>query len=113
MDTLERSLSEVVACRDWDTTRFFIEDDMSAVKEPESIVQKEKEKRHEVEDFYLDKFREYVKNSNQIARLQAKHDHIRTVLSANGQGNTGTAGVSAADGTGQTTMTRKPQSHRR
>ena len=112
MDILEKNLSEVVGCRDWDTTRFFIEDDMSAVKEPESIIQKEKEKRHEVEDFYLDKFREYVKNSNQIARLQAKHDYIRTVLGANGQGN-GTAGASGADGAGQTTMTRKPQSHRR
>ena len=45
METAEKSLLDVVSCRDWDTTRFFIEDDIAATKEPESIVQKEKEKR--------------------------------------------------------------------
>ena len=53
MEMAEKSLSEVVNCRDWDTTRFFVEDDIASHKEPESIIQKEKEKRHEVEDFYV------------------------------------------------------------
>ena len=29
---------------------------------------------------YLQKFREYVLNSNRMARLQAKYDHIRVTL---------------------------------
>ena len=30
--------------------------------------------------FFLQKFREYVLNSNRVARLQAKYEHIRVTL---------------------------------
>jgi len=108
MESAERNLSEVVNARDWDTTRFFVEEDISSTKEPESIVQKEKEKRLEVEDFYVKKFREYVLNSNRIARLQAKHNHISKVVGSGGDQSNQLSGES-----GQLTMTRKTQSHRR
>ena len=53
MDSAERSLQEIVGQTDWDTTRFFIEEDRNAHKEPEAIVQKPKADRQEVEDFYV------------------------------------------------------------
>ena len=85
-----------------------MEEDISSTKEPESIVQKEKEKRLEVEDFYVKKFREYVLNSNRIARLQAKHNHISKVVGSGGDQSNQLSGEA-----GQLTMTRKTQSHRR
>ena len=53
MDSAEKSLQEIVGCTDWDTTRFFIEEDRNAHKEPEAIIQKQKADRQEVEDFYV------------------------------------------------------------
>ena len=53
MDSAEKSLQEIVGCSDWDTTRFFIEEDRNAHREPEAIVQKQKADRQEVEDFYV------------------------------------------------------------
>ena len=53
MDSVEKSLQEIVGCTDWDTTRFFIEEDRNAHKEPEAIIQKQKADRQEVEDFYV------------------------------------------------------------
>ena len=39
-----------------------------------------KEQRQETEQFYLHKFREYILNSNRLARLQAKYEHIRQTV---------------------------------
>ena len=61
MDSAEKSLQEIVGCSDWDTTRFFIEEDRNAHKEPEAIIQKQKADRQEVEDFYVAvSFRKFV-----------------------------------------------------
>ena len=49
MDSAEKSLQEIVGCTDWDTTRFFIEEDRNAHKEPEAIIQKQKADRQEVD----------------------------------------------------------------
>ena len=48
--------------------------------------------RQETEQFYLAKFREYILNSNRIARLQAKYDHIRKCL---GEQNSSASGATA------------------
>ena len=80
METAEKTLSEMVSATDYDTTRFFVEEDRNFQREPEAIVQKQKADRQEIEDFYTKKFREYVLNSNRMARLQAKYDHIRMTL---------------------------------
>ena len=53
MESAEKTLSDIVGCTDWDTTRFFIEEDRNAHKEPEAIVQKQKADRQDVEDFYV------------------------------------------------------------
>ena len=59
---------------------------------------------------YLQKFREYVLNSNRIARLTAKYENIRSTLgdksshsNLDGQGN----------GAGVLTLTRRPNTARR
>jgi SLIT-ROBO Rho GTPase activating protein len=52
METAEKSLSEMVSATDYDTTRFFVEEDRNAQREPEAIVQKLKADRQEIEDFY-------------------------------------------------------------
>ena len=73
MDSAEKSLQEIVGCTDWDTTRFFIEEDRNAHKEPEAIIQKQKADRQEVEDFYV-----AVSLSNPLLRF-----HILLISSVN------------------------------
>ena len=69
MESAEKTLSEMVSTTDYDTTRFFVEEDRNFQREPEAIVQKLKADRQEIEDFYTKKFREYVLNSNRMARF--------------------------------------------
>ena len=52
METAEKTLSEMVGCNDFDTTRFFVEEDRSTIKESETIILKQKADRKETEDFY-------------------------------------------------------------
>ena len=49
-------------------------------REGDGTIQKAKVDRQETEQFYLQKFREYILNSNRISRLQAKYDNIRGML---------------------------------
>ena len=54
--------------------------------------------------YYLfQKFREYVLNSNRMARLQAKYDHIRMTL----------GDQSNQSNEGQSTLSRRPNVNRR
>jgi SLIT-ROBO Rho GTPase activating protein len=103
MESAEKTLSEMVSATDFDTTRFFVEEDKSAQRDPEAIVQEMKAKRQEIEDFYTKKFREYVLNSNRMARLQAKYDHIRMTL----------GDQSNQPNEGQSTLSRRPNVNRR
>ncbi|CAB4062399.1 SRGAP [Lepeophtheirus salmonis] len=80
METAEKTLSDMVSCNDYDTTRFFVEEDKSNCRDSESVVSKIKSDRQEIENFYMGKFREYVLNSNRVARLQAKYDNICKTL---------------------------------
>ena len=62
--------------------RYFVEEE-SIRKERDTdtlVSSKQRADRHDTEQFYLDKFREYILNSNRIARLQAKYDNIRKCL---------------------------------
>ena len=54
-------------------------------------------------NFFFQKFREYVLNSNRMARLQAKYDHIRMTLGD--QSNQANEGPS--------TLSRRPNISRR
>ncbi|XP_046387653.1 SLIT-ROBO Rho GTPase-activating protein 1-like isoform X2 [Ischnura elegans] len=52
----------------------------SGNKGPETMSIKLRADRHETEEFYISKFREYLLGTSRIARLHAKHDHIQNVL---------------------------------
>ena len=54
METAEKTLSDMVGCNDYDTTRFFVEEDRASLKEPDTILMKQKADRKETEDFYTD-----------------------------------------------------------
>ena len=61
--------------------RYFVEEEsIRKEREIDTIVNKQRADRHDTEQFYLAKFREYILNSNRIARLQAKYDNIRKCL---------------------------------
>ncbi len=52
MESAEKTLSEMVSATDYDTTRFFVEEDKGAQRDPEAIVQEMKAKHLEYEEFY-------------------------------------------------------------
>ena len=81
LETAEKSLNDMVSAADYDTTRYFVEEEASRKeREGDGTIQKAKVDRQETEQFYLQKFREYILNSNRISRLQAKYDNIRGML---------------------------------
>ena len=83
LETAEKSLNEMVSSADYDTTRYFVEEETAraerAEREGQGVVER-KDQRAETEQFYLQKFREYILNSNRLARLQAKYEHIRQTV---------------------------------
>lgn len=54
----------------------------NSCRESESSLHKRKQDLCEIEDFYLQKFQQYLLASNLIRRLEARHDAIRTALGA-------------------------------
>ena len=58
---------------------------------------------YKINIYFLQKFREYVLNSNRMSRLQAKYDNIRVTL--------GDQTIQAAEG--NLTLTRRPNVGRR
>eukprot|EP00096_Caligus_rogercresseyi_P000876 TRINITY_DN1143_c0_g1_i7.p1 TRINITY_DN1143_c0_g1~~TRINITY_DN1143_c0_g1_i7.p1 ORF type:complete len:1149 (+),score=380.76 TRINITY_DN1143_c0_g1_i7:406-3852(+) len=103
METAEKTLSDMVSCSDYDTTRFFVEEDKNNCRDSDSVISKMKADRQEIENFYTGKFKEYVLNSNRVARLQAKYDHICKTLGDDSSHPT----------EGILTLTRRPNSARR
>ena len=100
METAEKTLSDMVGANDYDTTRYFVEEDRSAVsRESEGTLQKQKADRRETEEFYMTKFRQLLLNSNRSARLQAKYEHIRGALGL----SSGPGGVAGAASTASST----------
>merc|ERR1719300_1630328 len=93
LEAAEKGLNEMVSSPDYDTTRYFVEEESARVERAEREIagaQERKDQRQETEQFYLQKFREYILNSNRLARLQAKYEHIRqTVGDQNGAAVTG------------------------
>ena len=55
METAEKSLSEMVGASDYDTTRFFVEEDRSLLRSDgsDAVSIKQKADRKETEEFYL------------------------------------------------------------
>jgi SLIT-ROBO Rho GTPase activating protein len=52
METAEKTLSEMVGCNDFDTTRFFVEEDKTSLRESDTLLLKQKSDRKETEEFY-------------------------------------------------------------
>ncbi|EEB12153.1 SLIT-ROBO Rho GTPase-activating protein, putative [Pediculus humanus corporis] len=85
LETAETTLLEMLNAKDYDCSEYFGENAVPASKPPETVYIKLRADRQETEEFYLSKFREYVLGTSRIARLDAKHEHIRqTLLEAGG-----------------------------
>ena len=56
MESAEKTLSEMVSTTDYDTTRFFVEEDRNFQREPEAIVQKLKAIPGNIDDFIRNTF---------------------------------------------------------
>ena len=58
MDSAEKSLSEIFGCQDYDTTRFFVEEDKSLLRQQQHGVDpiglKQKADEREYEEFYME-----------------------------------------------------------
>ena len=73
LEAAEKGLNEMVSSADYDTTRYFVEEESARAERAEREIagaQERKDQRQETEQFYLQKFREYILNSNRLARLQ-------------------------------------------
>ena len=76
----------MVSSADYDTTRYFVEEEAGRAERAEreaAMAGERREQRAETEQFYLSKFREYILNSNRLARLQVhlhtRHRHVSDV----------------------------------
>ncbi|XP_046457687.1 SLIT-ROBO Rho GTPase-activating protein 1-like isoform X5 [Daphnia pulex] len=94
LETAESSLMEMISAKDYDVTPYFaaaatIDDDKfppstAPFKQPEAALLKLRADRQETEDFYLNKFHEYILKSNLMHRLQAKYELIHKTLAQDG-----------------------------
>ncbi|XP_014220165.1 SLIT-ROBO Rho GTPase-activating protein 1-like isoform X3 [Trichogramma pretiosum] len=80
LETAEASLLEMLTAKDYDCSKYFGENGLPSSRPPETAQIKLRADRHETEEFYLSKFREYLLGTSRIARLDAKQDYIRRIL---------------------------------
>lgn len=87
LETAEKTLLEMLSTKDFDCSVLFEEDgaNRNGLKQPETLALKRRADKQETEDFYLNKFSEYIMTNNLIARLQAKSDLIRRGLGIEGE----------------------------
>ncbi|XP_065218066.1 SLIT-ROBO Rho GTPase-activating protein 1-like isoform X2 [Planococcus citri] len=80
LETAESTLLEMLTAKDYDCSTYFGDNAVPASKPPETVSLKKRADRHETEEFYLGKLREYLLGTSRIARLDAKREHIRQTL---------------------------------
>ncbi|GBL83980.1 SLIT-ROBO Rho GTPase-activating protein 1 [Araneus ventricosus] len=87
LETAEKTLLEMLSAKDFDCAVLFEEDgaNRNGLKQPETLALKRRADKQETEDFYLNKFSEYIMTNNLIARLQAKSDQIAKGLGIEGE----------------------------
>ncbi|GIX69423.1 SLIT-ROBO Rho GTPase-activating protein 1 [Caerostris extrusa] len=87
LETAEKTLLEMLSAKDFDCAVLFEEDgaNRNGLKQPETLALKRRADKQETEDFYLNKFSEYIMTNNLIARLQAKSDQISRGLGIEGE----------------------------
>ncbi|KAK3933383.1 SLIT-ROBO Rho GTPase-activating protein 1 [Frankliniella fusca] len=91
LETAETTLLEMITAKDYDCSALFTGSaDITPTpptRPPETVTLKLRADRHETEEFYLSKFREYLLGTSRIARLDSKHEHIRQTLLSSGETN--------------------------
>ena len=83
METAEQTLSEMVGCQDFDTTRFFVEEDRAALalanshmgRDSDTLTLKQKNDRKETEDFYMN-----VSDKHKILLTVYYHSHTKELI---------------------------------
>lgn len=82
LETAETSLMDMINVKDYNCSLLFDEENINkgGTKQPETVTLKLRADRQETEDFYLNKFREYMLGNNLMVRLQAKYDTMRRAL---------------------------------
>lgn len=80
LETAESTLLDMLTAKDYDCSGYFGENAVPASKPPETVSIKLRADRHETEEFYLSKLREFMLGTSRIARLDAKHEDIRQTL---------------------------------
>ncbi|XP_050413172.1 SLIT-ROBO Rho GTPase-activating protein 1 isoform X1 [Patella vulgata] len=81
LETTEKALVETTQEKDYDVSKYFI-DDNTPVKSPQENA-KQKASMLETESYYLSKFREYTLSCNRLSRLQSKQSAIQKSLGDN------------------------------
>ncbi|CAM4782253.1 unnamed protein product [Rotaria magnacalcarata] len=74
IEATEQSLMEFINTKNSDVSDLFKDLNL-----PQNV---SKDKRKEIEDYYVEKFKQYTLSSNLIARLQARHDIMQKALGA-------------------------------
>ncbi|XP_034237619.1 SLIT-ROBO Rho GTPase-activating protein 1-like isoform X2 [Thrips palmi] len=91
LETAETTLLAMITAKDYDCSALFTGSaDITPTpptRPPETVAIKMRADRHETEEFYLSKFREYLLGTSRIARLDSKHEHIRQTLVSSGETN--------------------------
>ncbi|XP_022165979.1 SLIT-ROBO Rho GTPase-activating protein 1-like isoform X1 [Myzus persicae] len=80
--TAEKTLLEMLTANDYDCSNYFGEKAIPTSKPPETISIKLRADKHETEEFYLTKLRDYLMRTSRIVRLDAKQQHINETLTS-------------------------------
>ncbi|KAL1129740.1 hypothetical protein AAG570_012684 [Ranatra chinensis] len=80
LETAEGTLLQMLTSKDYDCSQYFGENAIPTCKPPETVSIKIRADRHETEEFYLSKLRDFMLGTSRIARLDAKYDHMRNTL---------------------------------
>ncbi|XP_039277868.1 SLIT-ROBO Rho GTPase-activating protein 1 isoform X4 [Nilaparvata lugens] len=80
LETAEATLLDMLTAKDYDCSGYFGDNALPASKPPETVSIKLRADRHETEEFYLTKLREFMLGTSRIARLDSKHEYIRQQL---------------------------------
>ncbi|KAK9497370.1 hypothetical protein O3M35_004702 [Rhynocoris fuscipes] len=80
LETAEGTLLQMLTIKDYDWSGYFGENASPTSKPPETASLKLRADRHETEEFYLSKLKDFLMGTSRIARLNAKYDYMRNTL---------------------------------
>ncbi|XP_050441195.1 SLIT-ROBO Rho GTPase-activating protein 1-like isoform X2 [Adelges cooleyi] len=80
--TAEKTLLEMLTANDYDCSTYFGDKAVPTSKPPETVTIKLRADKHDTEEFYLTKLRDYLMRTSRIVRLDAKQQHINETLTS-------------------------------